>query len=267
MPKGKKAKKDKAVEPPVLSEPISERVLFAAPISFQSNKLYNPPTHHQLTRYELYNGVYCIDNFMLEKECRKMIEWGERNEFEELKQEEVNYYAFRDNGRYRVHNPLMAEAIFARLEPFLPNNSKAFEGMKCLGCSSDIRFYRYKTGQRFGKHVDESTQDDEKGGITKYTVLIYLNGTGISSATIPPPSHSYSERIKDLEDEEVPLVGGETVFHVGAYYGSRVVAEAIPLPGRLLFHGHGAECITHESRVVLAGTKYVLRTDVVYGKA
>ena len=42
------------------------------------------------------------------------------------------------------------------------------------------------------------------------------------------------------------------------------VRTDVPRLARLL-HGHGARCLTHEASVVTEGTKYVLRTDVLYG--
>lgn len=72
---------------------------------------------------------------------------------------------------------------------------------------------RYKAGQRFGRHIDESV-DLEDGKSTHYTLLIYLSGGFKPKAKndVSTPQDSSSE----------PLVGGETVF-----YGSRnsVVAE------------------------------------------
>lgn len=73
--------------------------------------------------------------------------------------------------------------------------------------------FRYKAGQRFGRHIDESV-DLGDGKRTHYTLLIYLSGDS-KARTKRDPNDS-----KDSSLE--PLVGGETVF-----YGSRngVVAE------------------------------------------
>jgi len=59
-----------------------------------------------------------------------------------------------------------------------------------------------------------------------------------------------------------PLRGGETIF-----YGdrSRVLAAVSPQPGLALLHLHGEDkCLEHEAAAVLSGTKYVLRSDVVF---
>lgn len=61
---------------------------------------------------------------------------------------------------------------------------------------------------------------------------------------------------------EVPLEGGETVFYRGSY-GNSVVLRYAPAAGALLAHAHGEACLPHEAAKVVAGVKYVLRTDVV----
>lgn len=78
--------------------------------------------------------------------------------------------------------------------------------MKLVSC-----ILRYKVGQRFGRHIDESV-DLGDGKLTHYTLLIYLSGS---------PQSKGKTDLKSLGNTE-PLVGGETVF-----YGSRnsVVAE------------------------------------------
>lgn len=77
----------------------------------------------------------------------------------------------------------------------------------------DLLQCRYKVGQRFGRHIDESV-DLGDGKRTYYTLLVYLSG-GLKSS---PKNVTKSQG--DLSVD--PLVGGETVF-----YGSRnsVVAE------------------------------------------
>lgn len=77
-------------------------------------------------------------------------------------------------------------------------------------------FIRYKAGQRFGRHIDESV-DLGGGKHTHYTLLIYLSGG---------PQPKGKSDVKSLGNTD-PLVGGETVF-----YGSRnkVVAEVSSFP-------------------------------------
>lgn len=74
-------------------------------------------------------------------------------------------------------------------------------------------YFRYKVGQHFGKHIDESVSLGD-GKRTYYTLLIYLSGGSKAKA---------KNDLSDPNDSSLePLVGGETVF-----YGSRnnLVAE------------------------------------------
>ncbi len=51
----------------------------------------------------------------------------------------------------------VAKHIFSRIEPLVP---KYIDGKQPVGCSPNIRLYRYCLGQRFGKHVDDSVYDE-----------------------------------------------------------------------------------------------------------
>lgn len=55
--------------------------------------------------------------------------------------------------------------------------------------------------------------------------------------------------------------GGETNFYVSR---NRRIASVAPQPGMALLHKHGDCCLDHEGAAVTAGTKYVLRSDVVF---
>ena len=46
---------------------------------------------------------------------------------------------------------------------------------------------------------------------------------------------------------------------------SKVVASVMPETGLALLHKHGDDCLLHEGRPVTAGTKYILRSDVIFG--
>ena len=78
---------------------------------------------------------------------------------------------------------------------------------------------------------------------SEWTLLIYLSP--------PPPAPQ--------------LVGGETVFHLSGKRGGEVVVA--PKSGMALLHRHGSgrECLIHEGRKVEKGSKWVLRSDVMFG--
>jgi hypothetical protein len=71
--------------------------------------------------------------------------------------------------------------------------------------SGHLYVTRYKEGQRFGQHIDESVYLDGRCR-TRYTLLVYLNGAMKTS------------KKNNLNDESAmvrQLQGGETVFYTG----------------------------------------------------
>ncbi|MCL7024247.1 hypothetical protein MKW94_028143 [Papaver nudicaule] len=162
--------------------------------------------------------------------------------------------AFRDNDRISVDDAVLAQTIWeSGLNKFFSDIK--IRGKVAVGLNPNIRFYRYKTGQRFGRHIDESVELGD-GRRTYYTLLIYLSGgSGVSEQK--KKTETSSQKDSSVE----PLVGGETVF-----YGPRrgVVAEVAPLEGMALLHLHGDNCMLHEARNVAKGVKYVFRSDVIF---
>ncbi|KAJ6676186.1 2-OXOGLUTARATE (2OG) AND FE(II)-DEPENDENT OXYGENASE SUPERFAMILY PROTEIN [Salix viminalis] len=159
--------------------------------------------------------------------------------------------AYRDNDRISVNDPVLANAIWESGLNKLFSDIK-IRGKVAVGLNPNIRFYRYKVGQRFGRHIDESVHLGD-GKRTHYTLLIYLSGAAKAKTKTVPNSQ------KDSSSE--PLVGGETVF-----YGSRnsVVADVAPVEGMALLHIHGDKCMLHEARNVTKGVKYIFRSDVCF---
>lgn len=78
-----------------------------------------------------------------------------------------------------------------------------------MGCNANVRIYRYGIGQRFGKHVDESVED-ENGHLSQWTVLIYLNGGTEGAMSAEAGSGSLSIAGSGVAE---PLRGGSTVFY------------------------------------------------------
>lgn len=150
--------------------------------------------------------------------------------------------AFRDNDRITKQLPDFAALLWERTGLRAVCEGLRYQGCSPVGLHSNLRFYRYKTGQRFGKHVDDS-ESLPGGRSTGYTVLMYLNSAGVKGGA---------------------LEGGETVFY--GEHGQRLRAVR-PKCGMALLHLHGDECLEHEGAEVSAGAKYVLRSDVVFESA
>ena len=128
------------------------------------------------------------------------------------------------------------------------NESKNIWGGQVLGLNPNIRIYRYRPGQFFDKHYDESNR----------LVLETSNPSGVKSKI--PAKTTWTLLIYLSRSE-----GGETVFYPeGPRKGptpDAVVARVEP--GMALLHRHGEECLLHEGREVLSGEKWVLRSDLV----
>lgn len=118
-----------------------------------------------------------------------------------------------------------------------------------VACNGNIRIYRYEKGMSFGRHYDGSNAIDRfPGGCTELTVLIYLSSCRGGATRFYPP-HQTGGRGKK----------GKKGIDSGAT-GVAFVPEA----GSILMHTHGARCLEHEAEPVIEGTKYVLRTDIVF---
>ena len=137
----------------------------------------------------------------------------------------TNNPLYRNQDRVIRDNPETAREMFHRLKYHLPDRM----GNLCLlGLNERLRMYRYQVGQYFSPHMDHwyCPNDDR---ITLHTVIVYLNG--------------------DFD-------GGETRF-------SEELNEVIkPAPGLVAIFQHK---LRHEGCSVRSGTKYVIRTDTVYG--
>ena len=100
------------------------------------------------------------------------------------------------------------------------------EHKSVVGLNERLRFYRYEAGQSFGRHRDGyyKRSDTEQSLLT---LILYLN-------------------------EE--YAGGETFF-------TDSESLIVPNAGMALLFPHQ---LWHEGRMVKAGCKYILRTDVIY---
>ncbi|KAK3068411.1 hypothetical protein LTR53_014032 [Teratosphaeriaceae sp. CCFEE 6253] len=168
-------------------------------------------------------------------------------------------HAVRVNDRYQIDDPNFAEQLWngTALKDLVEHpvidgtalnaeEARALWGGDVLGLNSNVRVYRYREGQFFDQHYDESNLVIFPGAPaiparTTWTFLLYLT----SPAT--------------------GCQGGETVF----YPEAATKRHAAPAPvvaelevGMALLHRHGKDCLLHEGREVLTGEKWVIRTDL-----
>lgn len=190
----------------------------AVPISAKVQHIHlNPPnkvtrkqsltTYRSLTALPRHEElIWTVDDFLTNAECEAWLAYLSSAPFSASLQRASAYTAFRDNGRLELCSADIAEALWTRLRPVLPED---LAGGEPIGCYDKIRLYRYVCGQRFGKHIDEAAQVSDSV-LTGATVLVYLNDEG--------------------------LEGGETVFYLGRR-DEHVALSFRPKKGTLLIHG------------------------------
>lgn len=153
--------------------------------------------------------------------------------------------ATRVNDRFQIDDVNFATILWeqsglrALVESF--EDDEIFGG-KVLGLNPNIRVYRYRPGQFFDKHYDESNKlqfgDGRIPAKTTWTLLIYLTTCEGGETAFYPEAHRKGEATPDPV-----VVGLET--------------------GMALLHKHGDDCLLHEGKEVKSGEKWVLRSDLV----
>lgn len=130
----------------------------------------------------------------------------------------------RNNRRVMLDEPEWAGKLFERVRKRAPGK---IHGMQLCGANERLRCYEYQAGQKFAPHTDGAFVRSENEQ-SWYTFLVYLN-----------------------EGFE----GGETLFLVEP---EKVIR---PETGMGLLFQHP---IIHAGCEVKSGTKYVVRTDLMY---
>lgn len=175
---------------------------------------------------------FTLENFLTPEECKAFIDRSEAIGYSEslirTASGEVMNKDVRDNDRVIFDDQELANSLFERVKQYLPQELDENKEWELFNLNERFRFYRYKDGQQFKQHMDGAFARNENE-ISKVTMILYLN-----------------------EDFE----GGATRFCLENQYEQ-------PKLGKLLLFRHK---ILHAGCPVFTGTKYVLRTDVMYKK-
>jgi len=179
--------------------------------------------------------AFTLENVLSPCECEALINAAESSGFASAglgaagEQEVVS--ELRDSGRLISNDPLLARQIFDRIRPHLPT---IWRGRRILGLNEQLKFLRYRPGQKFVAHFDGAFCRPGTPNKTCLTVMLYLS-------------------------RQQSGAGGSTRF-VGSDDGS--FTSCVPAVGRALVFQHN---ILHEGEEVNEGVKYTIRTDVEYG--
>lgn len=179
-----------------------------------------------MKKIELHPQIFLIENFLSHEECNQYIKIAEEKVFEEAKIG-IHGQQLMNKGVRNNDRLMIFDKSWAQ-ELFERADiflPKVHEEYKLLDFNEMFRMYKYTPGQRFKMHRDGSfIRNEEEKSF--YTFLIYLND--------------------DFE-------GGETDFEN--------LFTVVPKKGTALVFYHPQR---HEGKMLISGTKYVLRTDVMY---
>jgi prolyl 4-hydroxylase len=170
-------------------------------------------------------GIFTVADFFTQEECARYISESETAGYE-VATIQTRKGATLDTGVRNNERLIVDDRDLAQdLWLRLRVHVPVFlEGRQAVGINERFRFYRYEPGQYFAPHSDGSFRR-ESGEESRLTLLVYLN------------------------DE---FEGGETVF---------TDTVVTPARGMALVFRHE---LMHEGRAVVRGSKYVLRSDVMF---
>ena len=186
----------------------------------------------------LAKDIGTIVGFMSIDECNAYIRFSELEGYEEAtvttERGMVMMRGVRNNDRVMVDDVGRARQLFERLKESVPASFR--DEWSPVGLNERLRLYRYDVGQQFDWHMD-GYFERANGERSFFTFMVYLND--------------------DFD-------GGATSFR-GLGHGATPSdhLEVTPQKGMALLFHHPIE---HRGDPVLAGRKYVLRTDVMYGR-
>ena len=189
----------------------------------------NATTNDARWRSLFGDRAFVIDELLDEEECAEIMERAEEEGYEVADvytdQGPGVVHALRGNLRAIFEDDALAERLARRLERHCPPGSY---GDPPCGCNPLMRIQYYREDERFALHQDAPWHDVDASSYL--TVLIYLTG---------------------------PCEGGQT----RVYLDEETWVDVEPEEGRALLFEHD---LWHEGRVVEAGEKIVLRTDLMY---
>ncbi|CAH02533.1 uncharacterized protein KLLA0_B13673g [Kluyveromyces lactis] len=222
--------------------PKSESTAFKFPIELYSLNENSEKHNYEFIPYpevEQDSKVILINKFFDKKLCDVLIRHiSGSNVMESFSQRGTKDFAARANDRFSITDEEIASIIWSRIQKCLlqdPYIADDLQFSTAKGLNPQLRVYRYEKGHHFGRHYDESV-NVPRMGTTQWTLLIYLSG-----------------------DSE--LIGGDTIFYSA---WNNAASNVHPSKGLALLHKHGDDCLLHEAQLVEKGTKWVLRSDVVF---
>ncbi|KAJ0421570.1 hypothetical protein BJY00DRAFT_311881 [Aspergillus carlsbadensis] len=244
-------------------------------------------TDPPLPEYKRYLAAV-IDNALTESECKELLRFAEASSpggtWERAlinigNGRQALSTDTRNCGRIIFDNHEIADKLLARLRPFLQEldvdrleNRPLVTGLagrkrtyQITRFNERLRFLKYVGGEYFRPHWDGHYADPEMKERSYFTVHLYLNGDGEQDLKELKRAEREAEGRdgNPNEDLEGSLLGGATSF-MPRYEEQERAVRVFPKAGSVLVFQQNE--LLHSGDSVFRGTKYTLRTDVMYGQ-
>lgn len=235
-----------------------------------------------------------IDNLMTEAECKEILALAEQStEAGKWERAMVNVgngkqtmaTDYRNCDRIIFDSPELADRILARLKPFFESwdmvtlqNKLGVTGLagrknnyNLTRLNERLRFLKYVGGEYFRPHCDGNYRTPDGREISFYTIQLYLSGEGEEGQDLKEfakreKKELRGQGIKTVDrkgaDQE-KLLGGATSF-IPSWEKADQAVRVWPKTGRVLVFQQNN--LWHGGDSVYGGTKYTVRTDVMYSK-
>lgn len=178
----------------------------------------------------------------------------------------------RNSSRIMWDSPKMAQKVLDRLMPFLQTfeldqftNRPRVTGLAGRGKSyrlarlnERLRFLRYEGGEYFRPHWDGKYKDPATGETSYYTIHLYLNGEGEQDLDGLIQAQQKGQVNADLAGT---LLGGATSF-MPSFEEQHKQVRIFPRTGSVLIFQQND--LLHSGDQVFRGTKFTMRTDIMY---
>jgi predicted 2-oxoglutarate/Fe(II)-dependent dioxygenase YbiX len=174
------------------------------------------------------SGIWTISDFLSSRQCEDLVIFSEQLGYDEAEVSLPSGAKMMKSLRNNERLLYTDAALAAQYwERLQPFCPAQIDGTIAIGLNEQFRFYKYEPGQRFKRHIDGRFKRNALEE-SRITFMVYLND--------------------DFE-------GGETNFDT---------VSIRPQAGMALCFIHEQK---HEGCAVTDGTKYVLRSDVMYTHA
>ncbi|KAL4867345.1 hypothetical protein BDV12DRAFT_121421 [Aspergillus spectabilis] len=250
-------------------------------------------TDPPIPEYKRYLAAV-IDNALTEAECKELLRLAEASTAGNNSNTETWGRALinmgngqqklstdsRNCGRIIYDTPELAGKLYARLLPFLHElgidrleNRPLATGLagrnrtyQATRFNERLRFLKYVGGEYFRPHWDARFTTPDKKERSYFTVHLYLNGDGEQDLkelkrAIEDEAAGLKSTTDGKMDLEGKLLGGATSF-IPRYEEKERHARVFPKAGSVLIFQQSE--LLHSGDSVFRGTKYTMRTDVMY---